>query len=192
MKKISLALALALATVTMYSCKDGEKAKDPVEAAKDTNDTKEDANALAVTEDDSKFLVAAADGGMTEVEASKLAQTMGTSKQVKEFADQMIKDHTMAGNELKSLASTKNVTLPATVGEDHQKAITDLSNKKGADFDKAYVKMMVDDHEATVEKFKDASEKCKDADIKAFATKTLPTLQGHLDHVKALKDGMKM
>ena len=192
MKKISLALAIALATVTMYSCKDADKAKDPVDAAKETNDNKEDAKALGVSEDDSKFLVFAADGGMTEVEASKLAQSMGTSKQVKEFGDQMIKDHTMAGNELKSLAQTKNVTLPATVGEDHQKAITDLSNKKGADFDKAYVNMMVDDHQKTVDKFKDASENCKDADIKAFAAKTLPTLQGHLDHVKALKDGMKM
>lgn len=192
MKKISLALAIALATFTMYSCGDGDKAKDPKEVATETNDTKEDANALGVSEDDSKFLVFAADGGMTEVEASKLAQSMGTSKQVKEFSDQMIKDHTMAGNELKSLAATKNVTLPATVGEDHQKAINELSNKKGADFDKAYVNMMVDNHQETVDKFKDASENAKDADIKAFATKTLPTLQGHLDHVKALKDGMKM
>ena len=192
MKKISLALAIALATVTMYSCKDGDKATDPKEVASETNEKKEEANALGVSEDDAKFLEFAADGGMTEVEASKLAQSMGTSKQVKEFGDQMIKDHTAAGNELKSLAATKNVTLPATVGEDHQKAINELSNKKGADFDKAYVNMMVDDHQKTVDKFKDASENCKDADIKAFATKTLPTLQGHLDHVKALKDGMKM
>lgn len=192
MKKISLTLAIALATFSMYSCKDAEKAKDPVETAKETNDNKQDANALAVNEDDSKFLVFAADGGMTEVEASKLAKSMGTSKQVKEFGDQMIKDHTLAGNELKSLAATKNVTLPPTVGDDHQKAINELSNKKGTDFDKAYVNMMVDDHQKTVDKFKDASENCKDADIKAFATKTLPTLQGHLDHVKALKDGMKM
>ena len=192
MKKISLALAIALATFTMYSCKDADKPKDPKDVATETNDKKDDAKALGVSEDDSKFMVFAADGGMTEVEASKLAQSMGTSKQVKEFADQMIKDHTMAGNELKSLAATKNVTLPATVGEDHQKAITDLSNKKGADFDKAYVSMMVDDHQKTADKFKDASENCKDADIKAFAAKTLPIIQGHLDHVKALKDGMKM
>jgi putative membrane protein len=191
MKKISLALAFALATLSMYSCGDGDKAKDSKEVATETNENKEEANALAVSEDDSKFLVFAAEGGMTEVEASKLAQSMGTSKQVKEFGDQMIKDHTTAGNELKSLAATKNVTLPTTVGEDKQKAINELSNKKGADFDKAYVNMMVDDHQKTVDEFKDASENSKDADIKAFATKTLPTLQGHLDHVKALKDGMK-
>ncbi len=192
MKRISFMLAVAMATTTMYSCNSsGDKAPDAVEVAKDTNDKKEDMNTMAVTEDDSKFLVFAADAGMTEVQAAELAKTQAISAKTKAFADEMIKDHTAAANEVKSLAANKNVTLPAAISDDHQKAIKDITRKKGSDFEKAYVDMMVDDHQKVVDKFKDASDKCKDPDVKALAAKLLPALQGHLDHAKMLKDGMK-
>ncbi len=192
MKKISLFLAIAFASAVLYSCGNSSDApKDSVEAAKESNDKKDDDKVLAVTEDDSKFLVFAADAGMTEVEAAKLAATKNVSQGVKDFAAMMVKDHTAAGEEVKTLAGNKKVTLPAGISEDHQKALTDLGAKSDADFSKAYVNMMVDDHQKVVDKFKDAADKCKDADIKAFAVKTLPTLQGHLDHAKKLKDGMK-
>jgi putative membrane protein len=203
MKRISLMLAVALATATMYSCndsgtKDGDtttadtaKTVDAVEAAKDTNDKKEDNKTIAVNEDDSKFLVFAADAGMTEIQAAQLAKSQTVSDKTKAFADEMIKDHTAAGDEVKALAATKNVTLPSAISDDHQKAIKDLTDKKPADFEKAYINMMVDDHQKVVDKFKDASDKCKDPDVKALAAKLLPKLQGHLDHAKMLKDGLK-
>ena len=133
----------------------------------------------------------AADAGMTEVQAAELAKGHTISDKTKAFADDMIKDHTAAANDVKALAATKNVTLPSTISDDHQKAIKDLTEKKPADFEKAYLNMMVDDHQKVVDKFKDASDKCKDPDVKALATKLLPTLQAHLDHAKMLKDGMK-
>jgi putative membrane protein len=192
MKKISFMLAVVMATATIYSCSDsGEKAPDAVEAARDTNDKKEDSKTIAVNEDDSKFLVFAADAGMTEIQAAELAKNQKLSDKTNAFADDMIKDHTAAANDVKALASTKNVTLPAAISDDHQKAIKDLTEKKGTDFEKAYVNMMVDDHQKVVDKFKDASDKCKDPDVKALAAKLLPTLEGHLDHAKALKEGMK-
>jgi putative membrane protein len=188
--------ALAIATASLYACNNDssaskDKGPDPVEAAKDTNDKKEDANTMAVTEDDSKFLVFAADAGMTEIQAAETAKSMAISDKTKAFADEMIKDHTAAADQVKALAATKNVTLPAAISDDHRKDIDDLSKKKGSDFEKAYVNMMVDDHKKVVDKFKDASDKCKDPDIKALAAKLLPTLQGHLDHAKMLKEGMK-
>jgi len=192
MKRFSFLVAAALATATIYSCNNGsDKAPDAVEAAKDTNEKKEDIQTIAVNEDDSKFLVFAADAGMTEVQAAELAKGHTISDKTKAFADDMIKDHTAAANDVKALAATKNVTLPSTISDDHQKAIKDLTEKKPADFEKAYLNMMVDDHQKVVDKFKDASDKCKDPDVKALATKLLPTLQAHLDHAKMLKDGMK-
>lgn len=201
MKRISLMLAVALATSITYSCNDSNtadgdttdttKTVDAVEAAKDTNDQKEDTKTIAVNEDDSKFLVFAADAGMTEIQAAQLAKTQTVSDKTKAFADGMIKDHTAAADEVKALAATKNVTLPAAISDDHQKAIKELTEKKPADFEKAYINMMVDDHQKVVDKFKDASDKCKDPDVKALAAKLLPTLQGHLDHAKTLKDGLK-
>jgi len=190
--KRNFVLAIAFATASLYACNNGtDKTPDAVEAAKDTNDKKDDANTMAVTEDDSKFLVFAADAGMTEVQAAETAKSMAISDKAKGFADEMIKDHTAAAEQVKELAATKNVTLPTAISDDHRKDIDDLSKKKGSDFEKAYINMMVDDHQKVVDKFKDASDKCKDPDIKALASKLLPTLQAHLDHAKMLKDGLK-
>ena len=75
--------------------------------------------------------------------------------------------------------------------ESRLEEITNEMNNTGSDFEKAYINMMVDDHQKVVDKFKDASDKCKDPDIKALASKLLPTLQAHLDHAKMLKDGLK-
>jgi len=190
--KRNFVLAIAFATASLYACNNGtDKTPDAVEAAKDTNDKKDDANTMAVTEDDSKFLVFAADAGMTEIQAAETAKSMAISDKAKGFADEMIKDHTAAAEQVKALAATKNVTLPTAISDDHRKDIDDLSKKKGSDFEKAYINMMVDDHQKVVDKFKDASDKCKDPDIKALASKLLPTLQAHLDHAKMLKDGLK-
>lgn len=190
MKKITCLLFVACSVFTISSCNSSTETKDPVEVAKDTNDVKADDKTMAINEDDSKFLVFAADAGMTEIRSAELAKTQSISAGTKEFADMMIKDHTAAGDEVKALAATKNVTLPATVGEDHQKAINDLGTKKAGDFEKAYISMMVDDHQKVVDKFKDAAEHCKDSDVKALATKMLPTLQSHLDHAKTLQSSV--
>ena len=102
----------------------------------------------------------------------------------------MVADHEKAGNELKALATSKNVTLPASVGDDHQKKIDSLGNKTGKDFDKAFMKMMKDDHEKAINLFEKNANN-DDADVKAFVNKTLPTLRMHLDSVKVIIKGMK-
>ena len=103
----------------------------------------------------------------------------------------MITDHGKANDELKAIATAKNITLPDSVDSDHQKKMADLSKKSGADFDKAYVDAMVDGHKKTLDLMKDAAKNCKDADLKAFAAKTAPTVQMHLDAINKIKDGMK-
>jgi putative membrane protein len=69
--------------------------------------------------------------------------------------------------------------------------IKDLSKKSGKEFDRAYMKMMVDDHQEDIKAFEKSSNDAKDADIKAFASKTLPTLRMHLDSAKAVNDALK-
>jgi putative membrane protein len=103
----------------------------------------------------------------------------------------MVTDHSKAGDELAAIAKTKNIPLPTGPDADQQKMAADLGAKSGKDFDKAYVDGMVDGHEKAVKLFTDASQNCKDADLKAFATKTLPTLKMHLDSIKAIKASMK-
>ena len=60
-----------------------------------------------------------------------------------------------------------------------------LSN--GQQFDTEYMQAMVKDHKSAVESFEKASKEAKDADVKAFATKTLPTLKHHLSMAEALQ-----
>ena len=190
MKKVSLILTLAIASLSFQACNNTKKAdSDSVENANDANDMKED-RGTGQEEDANDFAVKAANGGMTEVEASQLAKEKSQNSAVKDFADMMVKDHTKANDELKALAAQKNITLPAQVGEDKQESLNDLRKLSGADFDKKYVSMMKDDHEKTVSMFKDAANDNPDADIKAFAAKTLPTLQMHLDKIKAIDQKM--
>jgi putative membrane protein len=92
----------------------------------------------------------------------------------------MIEDHSRANDELKAIATKKNLALPTDLNSD-QKAIKDkLSNLSGADFDKQYMEDMVKDHEADAREFETQANKGTDADIKAFAAKTLPMIQRHL------------
>ena len=67
---------------------------------------------------------------------------------------------------------------------EHHHVIEELSKLKGEEFDRAYMKEMVDDHEHDVEKFRQEAKEAKDPEVKSFAAKTLPTLEAHLRMAK--------
>src|SRR5215217_7956264 len=123
------------------------------------------------------FVTEAAVGGMAEVELGRLAQTKAQNAEVKRFAQMMIDDHSKANDELKSLATKKNISLPTSLDAKHQSTMQKLQGMSGAEFDKAYVDDMLEDHEKDVSEFEKQSQSNPDADVKAFAAKTLPTLK---------------
>src|SRR5215470_7322364 len=127
-------------------------------------------------------------GGLQEVELGHVAAQKGTSDAVKQFGQRMVDDHSKANSELMTLASSKGVTLPTALDEKHQKEVTKLTAMSGAEFDRTYSKMMLSDHTKDVAEFEKQSTKAADPDLKAFAAKTLPTLQEHLQLAKALPD----
>ena len=196
MKKISILCLITILCVTQ-SCNNSDNNKDSVDKANDANakkdttgvtDNKKDTiTTMPLNDEVAKFAVKAADGGMMEVELGKMAEEKGTSKGVKDFGAMMVKDHTKANDELKGLAASKNITLPAAVGDDMQKHIDDLSKKTGKDFDKDYIDMMVSDHKEDIDLFEDAAKNSKDSAFKKFAVKTLPTLYKHLGAAKAIE-----
>jgi putative membrane protein len=130
---------------------------------------------------DRKFIEEAAQGGMAEVELGKLAQQKAASDQVKQFGKKMADDHQKANEQLKTLASKKGMTLPADMTSSDRREYDKLQKKSGAEFDREYMKEMVSDHKKDVKDFESAAKKADDADIKSFASTTLPTLQQHLD-----------
>lgn len=135
---------------------------------------------------DHKFVMEAAMGGMMEVELGRIAAQQGASDAVKQFGQRMVDDHTKANTELMSLATSKGMTLPTELDEKHRNEVTKLSGMSGADFDRAYARKMVNDHKKKADNFEKQSTRGSDPDLKAFATKALPTVQEHLQMARAL------
>ena len=153
-------------------------------------DTMNNAGNQMVDQKTRDFVNEAATGGMMEVELGNLATQKAKSQRVKDFGRMMVDDHTNANNNLKEIASRKNIDVPAVITDDQKKDMDKLSKKSGADFDKAYVDMMVEDHKKDIAAFKKAAGSVGDNDIKNFATTTLPTLQKHLDSIQSIKSKM--
>jgi putative membrane protein len=145
--------------------------------------------AMALNSADRRFVTEAAMGGMAEVELGRLAAERGASDTVKQFGQRMVDDHSSANSELMQLASGKGVQLPAALDAKHRAMVAKMSRLSGAAFDRAYAKEMVKDHNKTVALFQREATGGADADLKAFAQKTLPTLQEHLQMARALPNG---
>jgi len=141
---------------------------------------------------DRDFVMKAASGGLMEVELGNIAQQNAASQRVKDFGSMMVRDHSAANQELMSFANRRNLTMNSdSLTNLHKSHIDALKNKKGAAFDKAYMNMMVSDHKKDVSEFDKASKMCKDQECLAFAAKTLPTLQMHLDSAQAISKVIK-
>jgi putative membrane protein len=140
---------------------------------------------------DRKFMMEAAMGGKAEVAMARLALERSSSDSVKQYAQQMIDDHTKAGDELAQVASTKGVSLPTEPDAKHKAMLAKMQGLSGAAFDAEYIKMAgVKDHEKMEKLFMSESSKGKDADTKGFAAKTLPTVQAHLRMAREMTTGM--
>jgi putative membrane protein len=133
-----------------------------------------------LSEKGKSFAKEAAMGGMAEVELGKLAQQNAQSDDVKQFGTRMVQDHTNANQQLMTILSGKDFSVPQQLDEKDRKALDKLSKMRGAEFDRAYMRDMVQDHEKDVKKFRQEAEHGSDADLKAFAQKTLPVLEQHL------------
>ena len=144
--------------------------------------------ASSLGSDDTEFVKNAAKGNLAEVQMGRLAVTKAASPEVREFGSQMIRDHTKANEALSHLAVAKGVQLPdsKSIGEDVSMA--HLRMLSGKSFDDAYIKIMVDDHKEDVQAFQKAAEYSQDPDVKHFAGKTLPTLQGHLTKIEKIQN----
>jgi putative membrane protein len=141
---------------------------------------------------DFKFVSAAAQGGLMEVQVGELARIQGSDPQIKQFGERMVTDHTKINTELKTLASQKGATLPTELSNKEKRALERLQKLSGKEFDKAYIDSMVEDHEKDLKEFQKVSQTADDADLKAFATKTAVVVGQHLDQAKQVQTHLKI
>jgi putative membrane protein len=134
----------------------------------------------ALSKDDSNFIMEAAQGGMKEVQMGKIAQQQAQSAEVKQFGKRLEDDHARANQQLTAIAQKHGVNVPASLDKKHQAEVDKFSKMKARDFDRQFSKNMVDDHEKDIRKFRRQAEKGQNAELKQFASQSLPVLEEHL------------
>jgi len=180
--------ALALAVAAALAVPPAVMAQQP---APKPESKQSQANKGGLAPGDRKFVMDAAHGNMAEVELGKLAAEKGASDTVKQFGKRMSEDHGKANAELKEFADKKGLSLPADLDSKHKQLRDRLAKLNGADFDRAYANEMVKDHKKDVTEFKREAGRAKDPDLKAWASKTLPTLEDHLKQAQDMQAQVK-
>jgi len=137
---------------------------------------------------DEHFAFKASEDGMAEVDHGNLASQRAHAREVKEFAQRMVTDHGKANTELLAIANRKQMKVAPDMGAKHRAMQQKLSAMSGDDFDRHYMKHMVEGHEAAVKLFKTEAKNGKDADLRSFAEKTLPTIEEHLKMARSIHD----
>ena len=139
--------------------------------------------------DSVKFLREMADARMMDAAEGKLAAERGTTKEIRDYGNLMVKDQAMLLAEIKKVAAAKSVKLPASISEEKSKALKNLAEKQGKDFDRKFLNMIKIDHKRDVKEFKEAIDS-DNARVVIFAKKFLPTIQSHLEGVEKIKEEM--
>lgn len=188
--KHSLIFLLALALISL-GCSGNEKAatrdnNSAQPASADNSASSSAASNNTNSNSDQTFLQDAIKGNRAEVKLGKMVTAKTKDPNVKQFAEMMVKDHTVALSQLQQLAQQKNVNVPEGLPDDAQQLQSKLQSDTGRQFDQDYMDGMVQDHQKDVQDFKDASQNAKDPDVKKIATKLTPTLEHHLQKAQQI------
>lgn len=184
MKRIPMILALVVC-VSALGC--GE---DDSELYGNGNGNGAVAPNAAITSAERDFLVDVTTSGSKEVEISQLALSKTTNAQVREFARMMVTDHQQASQSLHPILTRSSVPVTADRAAIDE-AREDLADLSGVEFDRAYMDMMVDDHQEAVRKVEEKANGDGDPDVRQWASRTLPTLRTHLQRAEAIQETLK-
>lgn len=135
---------------------------------------------------DQQFVDFAAQTDMMEANLGQSAATQASAEAVKDYAQTLVTDHTNDYNQLSTVASKANLEVPKGLDAAHDKMIAPFQKLKGAAFDHRYIQEMIAGHTKAIQVFKKEASDAQNADLKAYATQALPTLQKHLDDAKGL------
>lgn len=169
--------ALVLGLLVAAGCQDNDKSAD--HSSRKSSETKMSAKSTELSAADKQFILTAASSGNFEVLSSELALTKPVDQKTKTFAQRMVKDHSAANGELMTLAARKDVTVPTKLMAKHQQTLDDLRKASDNEFQSKYNQAQMAGHDEAIALFQTTSQSASDADVKAFATKTLPVLKEH-------------
>lgn len=136
---------------------------------------------------DTQFAEKAAQGGMLEVRLGELATQQGKNEEVVDFGQMMVEDHSEANQKLEDIARQKAIQLPQELSEEGQQHYEELQQLSGAEFDRQYIDLMVEDHKKDIETFQTQADAGLDPELVAFAEETLPVLERHLERAEEIQ-----
>jgi len=139
-----------------------------------------------LSKEDMKRFTDIAQANLAEVEVGKLAQSKGASQEVKDYGKHMVEDHGRMLEENKQMADKKGMKMPGAPNKAQQAAKARLEKLSGDEFDRAFAKQMVDDHQKALKLVQDTAKNAKDAELKGAAQKAAPEIEKHLQMAKAL------
>jgi len=195
MKKRLIMIGITSSVLVFSSCMDGGKGKRAATPAIDSiGDTISKSGTVPpetdrFSEEEQVFILAAATGGNMEVEAATLALKRAKDAGIKAFATQMIRDHTKAISDLRSVVSAKGIGMPDSLTSEQLLHLNGLKALNDRAFEKQYMTMMIADHANTVRLFEDGT-RLPDTGLKTFAVKTLPVIKEH--KAMAVRIGKKL
>ncbi len=175
MKTLTYLMAGVLLLFTLQACHDKK--------AKNFNQEQDDQDGVV-------FIKSGLEGGLAEIKASGMVITNSNNQKVIGLAKTLIEDHSKINEELTALEKDKNITETDTISHAHLLLLGDLSKKSGAAFDKAYLEMMVADHEKALKLYTNAS-KNSDSKIRTIASQNLSAIRMHLDSANAICIALK-
>jgi putative membrane protein len=186
--KLLVFIALVMITPVIFSCRN-RSAKEKSDGMGTPADTGSNEMYVIENDEDDKFIREAGSSGKMEEELGRYAEQKALNPRVKNFGAMMAEDHSNANADLKGIAERRKIKLQ--MDEKHSKTLGGLQSENQSDFDKDYIKEMVNDHEEELKIFKKQVSDSKDPDVRAFASKNVPVLQLHLDSAKKIRDYLK-
>jgi putative membrane protein len=140
---------------------------------------------------DNSIITNAISKDVMEVELGGYAEKFAANQRVKDLGSMMVRDHRRTKTELKSIAMEKNIIVSEAMNSPDKVRADALEKKKGADFDKHYVDMLISDHTKDIAELKKVQSRVQDKRLKAFLPKALTLMRTHLDSAKAVQAYIK-
>jgi putative membrane protein len=186
-KKLTLNAAMLCLGLTLATSCNNSPAEESKDHAEDVNDK----NLNNDQEKDADRIMKLHCANLFEIQASEKAAAQAVTADVKKLASMMVQAHTKMGADMQAMAERKSIALPAAMGDDLDRDMNKLNEKTGLDFDKEYLDQMKNKHDDAVNTLEKIADKSEDADIKGWASQSLPEIRSHVDMVESARNNIK-
>jgi len=166
----------ALLSMTLFGC---QRSGENVQAARD--------NKTVLSDSDKNFLMKAEKDNIAEQEIGRFAAAKTQNKDVKDYGEMLVEDHTKALNDLVDLMNKKGMAQPNGLPKVEHDAMSKLNGLSGPDFDREFLNLMVEDHQKAVSEFRQEKDMAQDKDVKSYADHVLPVLEKHMQKAQELQ-----